>query len=56
MEQQLFGLHEAAEILGVSFSWLEKRIRNGDVPFVQMGGKRMLSDDHIKKIKKEGIK
>jgi len=56
MKQQIYGIKEAAEILSVSFSWLDKKIRAGNVNHVMLGGKRMLTVEHIEQIKKEGIK
>jgi len=56
MEQQLFSLKEASEILSVSKTWLDKKIREGKIPYILMGGKRMLTVDHIEWIKENGVR
>ena len=49
-------LKEAAEALGMSESWLDKAIRAGSVRAVWFGGVRMISEEEIDRIKKEGVK
>ena len=57
MKKELMGLKEAAEILDVSYTFLDKMARKGKVPgLVRMGNRRKLSYEAIKKIQKEGIK
>lgn len=56
MEQQMFDLKEAAKILGVSYPWLDRRVRTGGVKIVHLGGKRSISIEEIDRIKKEGVK
>ena len=48
-------IKEAAEALGMSVSWLDKAIRAGAVRAVWFGGVRMISEDEVENIKKEGV-
>ena len=49
-------IKEAAEALGMSESWLDKAIRAGAVRAVWFGGVRMISEEEIERIKREGVK
>ncbi len=56
MEQQLFKMKEAAKILSVSFQWLDKKVRDGEVVCVMLGARRAISIEEINRIKVEGVK
>ena len=49
-------IKEAAEALGMSESWLDKAIRAGAVRAVWFGGVRMISEEEIDRIEREGVK
>ena len=55
MEKKLYGLKEAAGILGVSFTWLDLKARAGKIPYVNMGRNRMMSDENIDHVVKHGV-
>ena len=54
--KKMMRLKEAAEALGMSESWLDKAIRARSIQVVWFGGIRMISEDEIERIKKEGVK
>jgi excisionase family DNA binding protein len=49
-------LKEAAEILNVSESWLDKKIREGLISVIWLGGVRRISDEELERIQREGVK
>ncbi len=56
MDKELFSLSEAAEVLGVSYSWLDKKVRAGVVPHLWIGGTRKISKDAMTLIKRNGVR
>ena len=56
MEQQLYKMKAAAKILGVSFRWLDQKVRADEVKAVQLGRDRAIAIEEIERIKKEGVK
>jgi len=56
MEQQMFGIKEAAEILNVSTVWLDRKVREGKVPHIMLGGRRKITVEMINEIKEHGVK
>lgn len=55
MEQQLFKMKEAAKILGVSFQWLDQKVRVGKVKSVSLGSIRSITIEELNRIKEEGV-
>jgi len=56
MDQQLFPIRQTAKILGVSYSWLNRKVTNKRIKIVKLGGQRMITKEEIERIKKEGVK
>ena len=54
-EKLLYSVSEAAKIMGVSYSWLDRLVRDGKVESIRMGGKRMIRKTDIDLYVKEGI-
>ena len=52
----MYKLAEAAKELNVSESWLDKKIREGKVAVVWLGGVRRITEDEIERIKIDGVK
>lgn len=55
MDKEFFSLSEAAKILGVSYSWLDKKVRAGKIHHNWMGGTRKISREDLERIKKHGV-
>ena len=47
---------EAAELLDVSESWMDKAIKADAIKVIWLGGVRRISDEEIERIKTEGVK
>ena len=52
----MYKLSEAAIILHVSESWIDKKIREGKIKAVWLGGVRRIAESEIERITKEGVK
>jgi excisionase family DNA binding protein len=53
---KLYSIKEASDLLGMSESWLDKKIREKAINVVWLGGIRKISEDEIKRITKKGVK
>jgi len=51
----MYKLKEAAKILDVSMSFLNKYIKSGQIKVIWIGGVRRISEGEIERIKKEGV-
>lgn len=49
-------LHEVADELGVSWSWLDKQVRAGKVKCVWLGGVRRIREEEVERIRREGVR
>ena len=54
-EKKLYDINEAAEEIGMSWSWLDKKIRDGKVKVIWMGGVRKISYNELVRITVDGI-
>jgi excisionase family DNA binding protein len=52
---ELFTVKEAADELRMTDVWLRKKIHEGKIKFIMMGGKYFISKDEIERCKKEGV-
>lgn len=52
---ELFTLAEAAAKLMVSYSWLDRKIRENQIKVVWMGGVRRVAAAEIQRILREGV-
>ncbi len=55
-KKQLYTLQEIGEKLGVSYAWLDKKIRQEKINTVWLGGSRRISSDELERIMTEGVK
>ncbi len=58
-KQELYTIPELAEILSVSYEWIDRRARkggDGGINYVCLGRKRMVTREEIERIKKEGVR
>lgn len=42
MEKLVYSIQEVAELLGLSRSYTYQLVRNGTIPFIQLGNKRII--------------
>lgn len=52
----MYKLSEAALLLNVSESWIDKKIREGKITAIWLGGVRRITEAEIERITKEGVK
>ncbi len=55
MEKQIHSVREAAKKLSVSYVWLDKKIRKNKVASIWFGGRRMITEEEIQRLIKEGV-
>ncbi len=51
-EKKFFGLKEAAHFMGVSWGWLHRRVKQGFINVVSIGGKKQITMDEIRRFQK----
>lgn len=49
MEKLVFSIQEVAEMLGISKSYAYELVRNGTIPALQLGRKRVIPKEEFKK-------
>ena len=49
-------IKEAAEVLSVSVSWLDKMISQEKIKIIWMGGVRRIPEEEIQRIQRDGVK
>lgn len=49
MERMVFSIQEVAEMLGISKSYAYELVRNGTIPALQLGRKRVIPKEEFKK-------
>ena len=47
MERRFYTIKDLSEILGVSYFWLKKRVKTGEIPSYKIGGKRLFKKAEI---------
>jgi excisionase family DNA binding protein len=50
MEQLGVKVKDAAKALGVSNSWLYEKIKEGKIPCVEIGGRKLISAEGLRKM------
>ncbi len=56
LKKDFYTVDSVASMIGMSWSWVDKKIREGKIEVVWLGGSRKIPDREIERIKKEGIK
>lgn len=49
MEKLVYSIQEVAELLGLSRSYTYQLVRNGTIPFIQLGNKRIIPKERFNK-------
>lgn len=54
-EKKLYRIKESARILSVSYQWLDRKIRDGVINVVWLGGQRLISAEEIDRLISQGV-
>lgn len=50
----MYSIKEAAQQLGMSYTWLDRQIRAGYVYIVWYGGHRRVTEEELERVRREG--
>lgn len=54
--KEFYTLEEVARLLGMSWSWIDKKIREQKIEVIWLGGSRKIPKREVDRIKRDGVR